>query len=271
MSEETPIPRRDPEAPSVFGPTLVQPLIERQAALFDESQLPLGRELLMPESQQRHQFTGERVARNRERYDAIVQALGEGLGVRQIARAFGVSQHTIECIREREAALVATEKQRTGAKLRRLVRMTLDALEEALIAGAIAPGQLPVTAGILIDKSLNWDGQSVATVTVRHELDQEKVRAMFARLQGPILEAEMVAPDTQSGVCEPNCLPINASSEPVTACVADSSLPAPTTAQSVTNPAPQPDRQPPPTSTSTSSTLQEGGGVQSEWTAPIPR
>jgi len=137
-----------------------------QAPLFDESQLPAGRELLMSETEQRKRFTGEHVARNRERYDAIVAALGEGLGVRQIARAFGVSQHTIEAIRERDAALVATLKERTGAQLRRLVRMSLEALEEALAQNKIAPGQLPVAAGILIDKSLLWDGQATAIVSV---------------------------------------------------------------------------------------------------------
>lgn len=171
-----------------------------QAPLFDEAELPAGRELLVPVEEQRHRFTGELVARNVAKYAAIVGALGEGLGVRQIARAFGVSHHTVECIRERESALVATEKERTGRKLRRLVRMSLDALEEALTAGTISAGQLPITAGILIDKSLLWDGQATAIVAHRHELDQEKVRRLFNALQGPLIE---LAPDSESGEMPP--------------------------------------------------------------------
>lgn len=180
--------------------------LESQIPLFDESQLPAGRELLLPAEVQRHQFTGERVARNEQRYAAIVQALGEGLGVRQIARAFSCSQHTIEVIRERSAVQVATQKEQTGAKLRRLVRMTLERLEECLEKDLISPGQLPVTAGILIDKSLAWEGQATATVTHRHEIDQDAVRRLFASLQPPaalVMEANFVdveaAPDSKSG------------------------------------------------------------------------
>jgi len=187
-----------------------------QIPLFDESQLPAGRELLLPIEVQRHQFSGERVARNQERYAAIVQALGEGLGVRQIARAFACSQHTIEGIRERSASAVATQKEQTGAKLRRLVRMTLERLEECLEKDLISPGQLPVTAGILIDKSLAWEGQATATVTHRHEIDQDAVRRLFASLQPPgalVMEANFVdveaAPDSKSGDWARNVLSHN--------------------------------------------------------------
>jgi hypothetical protein len=173
-----------------------------QIPLFDESQLPSGWELLLPAEEQRHRFTGERVALNQARHQAIIQALGEGLGIRQICRAFSVSQHTVEGIRERDASLVATEKERTGRQLRRIVRMTLGRLEEALENDEITPGQLPVTAGILIDKSLNWDGQPTHTIAVRHELDQAKVLEMFRQMQQPVIEAELVSmggtPDSQS-------------------------------------------------------------------------
>lgn len=182
--------------------------MDAQIALFDESQLPSGRELLLPLEEQRHRFTGGQVRLNQERYAALVSALGEGLGVRQICRAFKVSPHTLETIRERDAELVATEKERSGRKLRRLVRMTMDRLEEALANDEITAGQLPVTLGILVDKSLAFEGQAVATVTVRHEIDQEQVRRMFQELQGPVIDVESApighAPDFGSGAIPQN-------------------------------------------------------------------
>jgi hypothetical protein len=174
-----------------------------QPPLFDESQLPVGRELLLPEEEQQRRFTGAVVARNQSRYQAIVQALGEGLGVRQICRAFGVSHHVVQVIRERDAALVATEKQDTGRKLRRLVRLALERFEDGLANGEITAGQIPVATGILIDKSLAWEGHQ-QPITVRHELelDQWKLRAMFAALQAPVIDVEL-APDSESGALGP--------------------------------------------------------------------
>jgi hypothetical protein len=171
MSEQTPKPGTLP--PAVFVP-------DDGGELFDESQLPIGRDLLWPDDVQRKRFTAEHVARNAGKYRAIVSALGEGLGIRQIARAFGVSHHTVAAIRERDAALVATEKEQMGRKFMRLARLAAERLEEALVNDQITPGQLPVAVGILADKSLMWTGQAVTQHVVRHEFALEAVKAQFA-------------------------------------------------------------------------------------------
>lgn len=191
-----------------------------QLPLFDASMFVGGAELLLPKEEQQHRFTGELVARNEGKYLGIVNALGQGLSRRQIARAFAVSHHTIQVIFEREPSLVATEKERTGRQLRRVVRMSLDALEEALDNGEIPKGSLPVASAILIDKSLNWDGQSTATVTIRHEVDQEKVRALFDSLRQPVLEAELVTADSASSALVLNSPPIEPFPDHVSAVVA---------------------------------------------------
>jgi len=172
---------------------------QEQPQLFDEKELPVGRELLWSDEKQRHQFTGEVVARNQAKYQAIIDALGEGLGVRQISRAFHVSHHTVIGIRERESNLVAAQKERTGIELRRLVSMATEAVQEALADRLIPAASLPVTLGILIDKSLTWDGQATAIVRHEHQIDQGKVLASFAELRAPILEAEVEASDSESG------------------------------------------------------------------------
>ncbi|MBK8002309.1 MAG: helix-turn-helix domain-containing protein, partial [Verrucomicrobia bacterium] len=172
--------------------------ITDQIALFDESQLPAGRELLLPAEEQRRRFTADMVARNQERYRAIVGAIAEGLGVRQICRAFGVSHHTVQAIRERDPQLVATEKERARGEFRQLVRLASDRLREALENDELAPGQLPVALGILVDKSLALEGQPMMTVAVRHEVDQESVRRMFESLAQPVT-LDVRALDSESG------------------------------------------------------------------------
>jgi len=192
-----PEPEPEPEPASVS----VQAADYAQRPLFDESQFPEGHELVMPLIEQQKRFTGAVLARNRERYLEVVRALGQGLGRRQIARAFGISTHTVQAIFEREPELVATERLKTGTQLRRVVRMSLDALEEALAEGKISAGQLPVATAILLDKSAAWDGQPSQVMVVRHELDQSAVLRAFADLRSrPALEAELVpSPDSQSG------------------------------------------------------------------------
>jgi hypothetical protein len=244
-----------------------------QAPLFvDESQFSSGSELLVPKAEQAHRFTGELVARNEAKYLAIVRALGLGLGRRQFARAFGVSHHTVQAIFEREPAMVATEKESTGRQLRRVVRMSLDATEEALEKGEIPKGSLPVTTAILIDKSLNWDGQATHTVTVRHEWDQEKLRASFRALEQPAIEAELVTPESVSGGIEAKPLQIWQIGEGVVADVVGCA--APTTATATLAPSGF-DLAPPSTITTTTTAPTSvpeaesgGGGDQFQGAAP---
>ena len=198
-----------------------------QPLLFDPAQFPSGSELLLPREEQAHRFTGEIIAKNEAKYLAIVHALGQGMGRRQIARAFGVSHHTVQAIWEREPVLVATEKEKTGRQLRRVTRMSLDALEEALDEGRITHGQLPVTTAILLDKSMAWDGQATTVVAVRHEIDQHKVRALFESLRPP-LEAEILSPDSESSGTASNAQQIAALAVDATPDVAPLALPTTT-------------------------------------------
>lgn len=171
---------------------------ETQLALFDPSALPAGRELLLPVEEQRHRFTAEQVALNVERYAAIVSAIAEGLGVRQICRAFGVSHHTVLAIREKDPALIATEKERHRGEFRNLVRLAADRLREALEKDELSPSALPVALGILQDKSLALEGMPSMVVSVRHELDQDAVTSAFRRLQQQATAVIDVSFDTAS-------------------------------------------------------------------------
>lgn len=167
---------------------------EFQEELFAPNCLPSGWEIL---PDQQHRFTGERVARNRERYMGIVRALAEGLGVRQIARAFGCSSHTVARVREVADELVATERQHVTRKLGTLIRMSLERFEEGLVNGEIHPSQLPVAVGIFTDKKLLLEGGATSRVehTNRREVTAEDVSRALASLKSasiPVLSEPVI-------------------------------------------------------------------------------
>lgn len=160
---------------------------------FDLGELAPGMELLLPVEVQKHKFTGERVAKNQGMYRAIVKGLAEGLGVRQMAGAFGVSAHTVMCIREREPELVATAKEAFGRQVFRIARLSAERLEEGLVKGTITDGQMPVTYGIATDKLVAWSGQSMPRAEIRLAVSVESVKGMFARLVDSVVDVETTA------------------------------------------------------------------------------
>jgi hypothetical protein len=135
-----------------------------QSELFDESELPAGLEVVMPEETQRKRFTAEQVARNQGRYREIVHAIAGGMPVRSICKAFSVSHHIVKIIREREPDLVATEKKRMSASLGHAARMGVEEFMEQVARGEVEAKVLPVAVGIFLDKKALLDGEATARV-----------------------------------------------------------------------------------------------------------
>jgi hypothetical protein len=147
----------------------------------EQAELPmdieLGRELFLPEPEQRKRFTAERVALNRERYLAIVSAIAEGIGLRRISRAFHVSHHTVRVILEREPELVATLKKRLARTFAYAAQLTVERCIELLeddavdekgrpLIGPAHFSQLSVSAGIFEDKRGKLEGE--ASTVIEH-------------------------------------------------------------------------------------------------------
>lgn len=109
------------------------------------------------------------MAPNQDKYAAIVPAIAEGLGVRHIAQAFGVSHHTVTANRERGPHLVATEKERFDKRVNRLRELAAERLEEALNDRLIQAGQVPVAFGVSVDKSLALAGEPTVRVAAFSE------------------------------------------------------------------------------------------------------
>jgi len=170
-------------------------LTPSQAPLFPEWE---GRELLtLEEDRKSGKFTGERVARNQARYKAIVSALAEGLGTRQIARAFQVSPHVVALIREKEAQDIATLKEAFAVKAGRQVHLALERIEERLLDpnAKLDLLHLSVVVEKLADKWLLLKGEA----TQRIVMDRTLGERLRAQLQAEIIDVEAATPDSESG------------------------------------------------------------------------
>lgn len=122
----------------------------------------------------RGEYTGERLFSQRpDIYRAVVELLGQGVGVRQIARTLRVSHNTISAVRHREGATVDTLKEQTVQALARFVGAASERLLEEV--HTIKLESLPVALGIATEKLLLLTGQ--ATQRVAHVDEAPQVPA----------------------------------------------------------------------------------------------
>lgn len=136
-------------------------------------------------------YTGELLFRcNRPKYDAIVAALGEGLGVRAIARALGVHTMTVRAVREREGEAVADEKMRTASKLRQFARMGAERLVEEV--DDIPIDKLPLAVAIAVDKAQLLHGEATERIETVKSYSPDDWERLVAALPAIPIEAEVV-------------------------------------------------------------------------------
>lgn len=175
--------------------TLIIPEQQQQEELFNAEELPVGRELLsLDEDERRGNFSGKIISRNREKYGRIVAALAEGLGIRQISRAFGVSPHTVQGIREREGDSIATVKEELGRRFTRISRVAAERIEEELDRNPNIPlRELSVCLGIIEDKRALVSGAPTA-ITGHIHVDANAVAAeLKAQLEAGMVHGEVNA------------------------------------------------------------------------------
>ena len=170
-------------------------LTEQMALLPDD-----GAELLLPVEEQRRRYTGERVARNRERYEGIVNAIACGMSRRDVAAAFRCSTNTVHKIEAVEPRLVETRKARLAGQFAAVSLDTLEAFAQDLRDGKVPPSVKWVASAAFMDKSILLSGGA----TSRHEVvsgdRQASVAEAFAALRSANAVAEAVpSTDSQSG------------------------------------------------------------------------
>ena len=96
------------------------------------------------------EYSGFRLHQRHPRiYAAICRMVGEGMSTSQIARALGVSPHTVQAVRGREP--VELEKGRLSELARSTSRLCLERLAE--LVPEMAPRDLAIAAGICVEKA----------------------------------------------------------------------------------------------------------------------
>jgi hypothetical protein len=167
-------------------------LLDEQAA--EESAAP---SLFLVDSQEegtenmekRGEFTAERLMESRPTiYKALVDGLGQGLGVRQLCRAYRVSHHTVAAVMARESQAVATLKERTVSVLRTFGRLAADRLLDEV--DQIPIQSLPIALGIAVEKAELLSGG--ATSRIEHAESGPTHEDYLRMIGGKVIEAELV-------------------------------------------------------------------------------
>lgn len=153
----------------------VPPAVPAQRDFFDDGSF--GVELATidkPEVAKR--YTGEQLEARTAVRDAVVRALAEGVGILRIARmlraqGIAIGEHSIMALRDRRADLVAIEKKQLSQQLGRILKLSADKYETALVADKVPAVQIPVAFGIFADKKAALDGEASLVIEHRHTVD----------------------------------------------------------------------------------------------------
>lgn len=135
------------------------------------------------------EFTAERLMESRPAiYRAIVEGYAQGLGIRQLCRAYSVSHHTVAVVLAREPKAVATLKEGTISTLRTFAKLAADRLLDEV--NDIPIQQLAVPLGISIDKAQLLDGG--VTSRIEHTETGPTHEDYLNLISGTVIEAEIL-------------------------------------------------------------------------------
>jgi transposase-like protein len=127
-----------------------------------------GWELLnLREPAVRGKFTGEQLAANEEKLAAVLSALGEGLGTRQIARAFKISPNTVLRISRKFGEQIETLKESIGRDCLDVARLAVERMRDEI--DEMPRASLPIVAGIMIERGQLLTGAPTARIEHDHK------------------------------------------------------------------------------------------------------
>jgi hypothetical protein len=147
------------------------------------------------------EFSGARLHQQAPRtYALAVRLIAEGLPVSRIARALGVSHHTIEAIRKRECVSVEAERSRLIELTKSASRLCIERLIEMI--PEMSPRDVSVAYGITVEKSLLLSGDPVfISATKNEQLSHQSFNQLLESLpQANVIE---VGSSQQAPVLEP--------------------------------------------------------------------
>lgn len=162
----------------------------------------LGIELLddgfFREEEHEGRYTAKRFFSKRpDDYKTCITLLAANAGVLKIARLLKVHHRTVAAVRDSEGEAIDIAKQRIRTNFRLAVEVASERLADEIMRIPIA--QLPVAAGILVDKLAILDGEPSARLEVTHnfKLTHDGVIAELSKF--PDAEDGEFTPVAQTG------------------------------------------------------------------------
>lgn len=178
---------------------------ELQPSLFDEKCIPIRPDLVALVKDKEFRHTGAILSRDRALCLLVCEDLMLGvLSGRQIAKKFGISRSSILSIEKvmRERNELGPLKNKVMGLLDDCIYLGLENYRDALAAGTVAPAQIPIPMGILIDKKGQLEAGVVpGTERTVREVTVAEVQRAWERLKAGAIE---VSSDVQSVELPPN-------------------------------------------------------------------
>lgn len=130
---------------------------------LDLSGIESGWEILTVDTDRKAgRFTAAALDKNAEKRDLVIAALAEGLAIRRIASALGISVNTVLAAKRIFGDKIETEKQRLGRDCFDVMRMAVERIRDEM--QDMPRASLPIIAGIMADKGLLLTGAPTSIV-----------------------------------------------------------------------------------------------------------
>ena len=123
------------------------------------------------------------IKRDKKRATEILQALASGMSLRECARQFKVSHHTISALEEDEAT-VASLMERTKKIARRIIRSGMEELQDVMVNGRLQASQVAWNTNATIDMLGKLEGAATTRVEVVHTNALDGLAAFAAAPKG---------------------------------------------------------------------------------------
>jgi hypothetical protein len=143
------------------------------------------------------EFSAEWLYRKKPQiYALIVKMLAEGLSMRAISRACGVSQHSLEAIKLREGYSIEAERQKLLQLTRLASRVSIERLIELM--PEMSPRDLAIAYGITVEKAQLLAGEPTSiTLTQEDTIRHADFNALLACI--PSANAKVIETNAEVG------------------------------------------------------------------------
>ena len=147
-----------------------------------------GELLTIDERRESGRYTGALIEKDIEKRDAIIQLLAVGVGLNRISKAFHVSPHVLQILRERHVAKISTHKKALARRFGLFAELGIDRMIDEF--GKMDRDKLAVAVGIATEKMQLLDGEATAILGSQEVSRMEEVDAKLAAVMARLKEKQ---------------------------------------------------------------------------------